>query len=140
MKAQGLSLRAIAAAMRAQGHQTSHVGVQGILKWQKGNDRDCRKNVSLNCEQRQWRDRVWSRCGGQGKTPFVQPRRVPGVEQPTGGERVEGDPHFARPPAGSQHERAGTWDAGGRRSSCATLSPPAGHSRAYSAAQHGKCK
>jgi putative DNA-invertase from lambdoid prophage Rac len=32
MKAQGLSLRAIAAEMQAKGHQISHVGVQGILR------------------------------------------------------------------------------------------------------------
>src|SRR5208337_3946619 len=32
MKSQGLSLRAIAAAMQAEGHQISHVGVQGVLK------------------------------------------------------------------------------------------------------------
>jgi hypothetical protein len=32
MKAQGLSLRAIAAEMQARGHQISHVGVQGALK------------------------------------------------------------------------------------------------------------
>jgi hypothetical protein len=31
MKAQGLSLRAIAAEMQAEGHQISHVGVQGVL-------------------------------------------------------------------------------------------------------------
>ena len=32
MKAQGLSLRAIAAEMQAKGHQISHVGVQSVLK------------------------------------------------------------------------------------------------------------
>jgi putative DNA-invertase from lambdoid prophage Rac len=32
LQAQGLSLRAIAAAMQAKGHQISHVGVQGVLK------------------------------------------------------------------------------------------------------------
>ena len=32
MKAQGRSLRAIAAEMQAKGHQISHVGVQGALK------------------------------------------------------------------------------------------------------------
>jgi putative DNA-invertase from lambdoid prophage Rac len=32
LQAQGLSLRAIAAAMQANGHQISHVGVQGVLK------------------------------------------------------------------------------------------------------------
>ena len=32
MKAQGLSLRAIAAEMQAKGHQISHVAVQGVLR------------------------------------------------------------------------------------------------------------
>jgi putative DNA-invertase from lambdoid prophage Rac len=32
LKAQGRSLRAIAAEMQAKGHQISHVGVQGALK------------------------------------------------------------------------------------------------------------
>jgi putative DNA-invertase from lambdoid prophage Rac len=32
LKAQGRSLRAIAAEMQARGHQISHVGVQGALK------------------------------------------------------------------------------------------------------------
>jgi hypothetical protein len=32
MKAQRLSLRAIAAELQAKGHQISHVGVQGALR------------------------------------------------------------------------------------------------------------
>ena len=32
MKAQGRSLRAIAAEMQAKGHQISHVGVQSVLR------------------------------------------------------------------------------------------------------------